>query len=106
MAGRFILMLAAATVAAGTATQPSTCAPAQNASGKPGLVEYTTGPADSPYALAGRFYGRTWLAYQIAEINKAQLTQEGFFKPGVKIVIPPDLDGRPVDFGRMKKHAY
>ena len=106
MAGRVILMLAAATVVAATTTQPSTCAPAKDASGKPTLVEYTTGPADTPYLLAEWFYGRGWLAYQIAEVNKAQLTQAGFFKPGVKIVIPPGLDGRPVDLSRTGKHAY
>ncbi len=106
MAGRFILMLAAATVGGATITQPSTCAPAKDASGKPTLVEYTTGPADTPYVLAERFYGRGWQAYRIAEVNKAQLTQGGYFKPGVKIVIPPGLDGRPVDLRSVKKYAY
>jgi hypothetical protein len=102
MAGRFILMLAAATVAAA-----NTClAPAEKQPGKPLCVEYTTGPADTPYTLAEWFYGRTWLAYQIAEVNKDKLTKQGFFKPGVKILIPPDLDGLPVDLSRTKKHTY
>jgi len=107
MTGRFLLILATATLAAATTTQPNACvSPVQNSADKANYVVYETGPADTPYALAERFYGRSYLGYQIAEANKDLLTGQGFFPKGAKILIPPGLNGRPVDVNRMKQHTY
>jgi len=104
MAGRFILVLLAAAAATTTTTQPTACMPPGTTNSQAAdCVVYETRAGDTPYTLAERFYGRAWMGYQIAEANRWSLTREGFFPPGTKILIPPDLNGRPVDVNRVNR---
>jgi nucleoid-associated protein YgaU len=98
VAGRFILVMLAATTVTTVTTQPASCTPP--VAGKAGWVTYTARPGDTPYTLAQRFYGKMWMGYQIADANKLALTREGVFPPGAKLMIPPGLDGRPVAIER------
>jgi len=100
--GRWIAVLATAMVAATTTTQPTTC---QSQAIQAGCVLYTTGLADTPYSLGERFYGKGWMGDRIAKINPGKLTATGVFLPRVQIVIPPGLDGLPVDVGRSAENS-
>ena len=102
IAGRFILVIVAATVVTTIPGQPTGCtAPVDRT--KLNWVTYTAQAGDTPYALADRFYGKMWMGYQIADANKLALTREGVFPKGAKLRIPPDLDGRPVDVNRVSE---
>jgi phage tail protein X len=97
-------MLAAA--AATMPTQPTACVnPMDRTASQPGYTIYLTGAADTPYTLAKRFYGHSYMAYAIVDANKTLLTKEGVFPKGTKIVIPPPYTGIPVDVNRYK-HPY
>jgi phage tail protein X len=99
--------LAALVVLAAVApTQPTQCTPPPGSNGKapPGYVVYKTHPGDTPYSLAKKFYGHTYLEAEIRKANEKALTKEGFFTPGVDILIPPNPYGTPGDIIEHQIH--
>jgi len=106
---RASLFLSVAILAAGaTASTPTTCEKdsALEKAYKKTCVTYMTQPGDNPYKLARQFYGKGYLEYKIREANKQLLTDQGFFPPGTKILVPPDDRGRPVDVTRPDEVPY
>jgi len=102
IAGRLILVMVAATTVTTVSTQPTACIPAGPA--KAGWVSYTAQGGETPYSLAERFYGKMWMGYQIADANRLALTKEGYFPKGARLMIPPGLNGLPVDVTRWNDH--
>lgn len=90
---------------AATATSPTQCPPQTGLQNKkpPNTVVYKTQPGDSPYTLAKKFYGHGYMEYKIREANKKVPLTKGFYKPGTKILVPPDDRGRPVDITRFNR---
>ncbi len=60
-------------------------------------VPYKAIKGDTPTSLAERAYGKRWMAFLIAEENEFALQEDGAFKEGATLRIPPDLRGRSVD---------
>jgi len=106
MARSSVFLGVAFILAATTVSVPTQCIqqPAQNPRISPtGEVVYTTGVADTPWALAERFYGKGYEEYKIRHRNPLFITKEGMYAPGVQIVIPPDDHGMPIDVTRYDR---
>jgi nucleoid-associated protein YgaU len=63
----------------------------------PGYVVYTVRPGDTAYTVAERAYGHGWMAGWIDKANGDYAKSSNYFKPGTKVLIPPDFGGHPVD---------
>lgn len=66
-----------------------------------GYLVYEVQPGDTPYTVAERAYGRPWLAGWIDKANGDYAKASNYFKPGTNVLVPPDLNGRPVDPRRL-----
>jgi len=71
-----------------------------------GYVEYVARPGDTPWSVAERLYGRGYLEYRIREANAGALTPGGFYEAGTRLVIPPGLNGRPVEVDKVVNGQY
>jgi len=102
--GRFSMYLSVAILAA-AATTPTQCQ--QPPPGSPaGSVVYKAHEGETPYSIAKRLYGEGYLESRIREANPMKLNLRGVYSEGTMIVVPPDLNGRPVDLSRFYKEPY
>ena len=94
--------------AAVTSSTPTQCTQdtTQQELYKKACVYYKTVAGDSPYSLAKRFYGKAYMSRRLEEANKEHLQDNGFFKPDVVILVPPDDRGRSVDVSRPRTFKY
>jgi hypothetical protein len=104
---RYWALAVLAILGATTSTQPAQCIrPAPTLTAPAGSIIYRTGYCDTPFELAKRFYGRGFLEYKIRDANRLLLLPNGTFPHNIDIVIPPDLEGKPVDPTTVANRPY